>query len=237
MIVKDKKHFSIGMILTAGFLGLFLLIISPIFGDGKNGLEYADDLFNKLSKGSSYFIPKLSKAIEPFKGKQFNVTVKYNSTDDAQRVAKLFMSAGANVEQQGNSLVIQGDLGNILTMIVRDSDLMYKNKGEDVRNIYGYDEKRALKDWWISLEQMSKIFKSNKLFEESKILEEVNKKAVEPAYNFYKIEAVKVSEKALIMAILLVGYVIYTIWWGYSMYHLFEGIGLTAKKPKVKKEI
>ncbi len=237
MIITDKKHFSIGIILTIGFLGLFLLILSPVFGDGKNGLEYSDDLFNKLSKGSSYFIPKLSKTIESFKGKQFNVTVKYNSTDEAQRAAKLFTTAGANVEQKDNSLVIQGDLGNILTIIVRDSDLMYKNKGEEVRNIYGYDEKKALKDWWVSLDQISKTFKANKLFEESKILEEINKKAVEPAYNFYKIEAVKVSEKALLMVILLAGYVIYTIWWGYSMYHLFEGIGLTAKKPRVKKEI
>lgn len=237
MIITDKKHFSIGIILTIGFLGLFLLILSPVFGDGKNGLEYADDLFNKLSKGSSYFIPKLSKTIESFKGKQFNVTVKYNSADEAQRAAKLFTTSGANVEQKDNSLVIQGDLGNILTIIVRDSDLMYKNKGEEVRNIYGYDEKKALKDWWVSLDQISKTFKANKLFEESKILEEINKKAVEPAYNFYKIEAVKVSEKALIMVILLAGYVIYTIWWGYSMYHLFEGIGLTAKKPRVKKEV
>lgn len=237
MLIKDKKHFSIGIVLTMGFLGIFLLIISPIFGDGKNGLEYSDDIFNKLSKGSSYFIPKLSKTVEPFIGKQFNVTVKYQTPDDAQRVAKLFLTSGANVEQKGDSLIIQGDIGNILVMIIRDSDLMYKNKGEEVRNIYGYDEKKVLKDWWLSLNQISKIFKSNKLFEQSKILEEVNKKAVEPAYNFYKIEAVKVSEKALIMVLLLAGYVVYTIWWGYSMYHLFEGIGLTAKKPKVKKEI
>ncbi|MCX7759412.1 MAG: hypothetical protein N2169_07405 [bacterium] len=237
MIIRDKKHFSIGIILTAGFIGVFLLILSPIFGDGKNGLEYSDDIFNKLSKGSSYFIPKLSKTVEPFIGKQFNVTVKYQTPEDAQRIAKLFLAAGANTEQKGDSLTIQGDIGNILNIIIRDSDLMYKNKGEEIRNTYGYDEKKVLKDWWLSLNQISKTFQTNKLFAESKIFDEVNKKAVEPAYNFYKIEAVKVSEKALIMILLLFGYVIYTIWWGYSMYHLFEGIGLTAKKPKVKKEI
>ncbi|MCX8034474.1 MAG: hypothetical protein N3A00_04070 [Thermodesulfovibrio sp.] len=237
MIIKDKKHFSIGLILTAGFIGVFLLILSPVFGDGKNGLEYSDDIFNKLSKGSSYFIPKLSKTLEPFTGKNFYVTVKYQTPEDAQRVAQLFITAGANVEQKGDSLTIQGDIGKILNIIIRDSDLMYKNKGEEIKNIYGYDEKKVLKDWWLSLNQISKTFKTNKLFEESKIFDEVNKKAVEPAYNFYKIEAVKVSEKALIMTLLLAGYVIYTIWWGYSMYYLFEGIGLTAKKPKVKKEI
>ncbi|MCS7163972.1 MAG: hypothetical protein NZ845_03110 [Thermodesulfovibrio sp.] len=51
-------------------------MISPIFDDVKNGLEYEDALFNKLLKFSSYFILKLSKVIEPFKGKQFNTTIK-----------------------------------------------------------------------------------------------------------------------------------------------------------------
>jgi len=40
------------------FAGVLALIFSPIFGDGRNGLVYADDMFNKLSKGSSYFIPR-----------------------------------------------------------------------------------------------------------------------------------------------------------------------------------
>ena len=48
------------------FAGVLALIFSPVFGDGKNGLVYADDMFNKLSKGSSYFIPKVMKSNEKF---------------------------------------------------------------------------------------------------------------------------------------------------------------------------
>ena len=73
--------------------------------------------------------------------------------------------------------------------------------------------------------------------EEAKIVSDVMKKAVEPAYNFYKIEAQQVSEKAGIMTGLLVFYVIYTMWWGFAIFYMFDGIGLTMKKAKVKKEV
>ena len=35
---------------------------------------------------------------------------------------------------------------------------------------------------------------------------------------------------------LLVFYVFYTMWWGYAIFYMFEGFGLTMKKAKVKKE-
>jgi len=66
---------------------------------------------------------------------------------------------------------------------------------------------------------------------------DVMKKAVEPAFNFYTIEAQQVSEKAGIMTGLLVFYVIYTMWWGFAIFYMFDGIGLTMKKAKVKKEV
>ena len=65
----------------------------------------------------------------------------------------------------------------------------------------------------------------------------VTKKAVETAHNFYGIEAQKVTEKAGLMTGLLVFYVVYTMWWGFAIFYLFEGLGLTMKKAKVKKEI
>jgi len=58
MLIRNSKMFNLGGLLALSFLGVLLLIFSPVF-DGKNGLVYSDDLFNKLSKGSSYFIPKV----------------------------------------------------------------------------------------------------------------------------------------------------------------------------------
>jgi len=236
MLIRNKKYFSIGVLLTLGFFGLFLLIISPVF-KGKNGLEYADDIFNKLAKGSSYFVPKVAKNNEKLMGKQFSVTITYDKAEDAQRTATLLMASGAKVEQKEGSLKIEGDLGKVLAAVTKDSDFMYKNDGESVKNAYGYDEKKVMKDWWQALNKIDKAFQASKLFDDAKTVSDVNKKVVEAGYNFYKIEAVKVSERAGVMTGLLLFYVLYTLWWGFAIFYLFEGIGLTAKKAKVKKEV
>ena len=46
-----------------------------------------------------------------------------------------------------------------------------------------------------------------------------------------------VVDKAGIMTGLLVFYVAYTMWWGFAIFFMFDGIGLTMKKAKVKKEV
>jgi hypothetical protein len=32
-------------------------------------------------------------------------------------------------------------------------------------------------------------------------------------------------------------YVVYTLWWGFAIFFIFEGIGLSMTKAKVKKEV
>jgi predicted Zn-dependent peptidase len=99
------------------------------------------------------------------------------------------------------------------------------------------DVKQMFRQWYNVLPQISKEFAKDKKIEESKIVSTVSKKAVETAYNYYGVEAQKVSEKALLMTGLLVFYVIYTMWWGFAIFYIFDGIGLTMSKSKVKKEV
>ncbi|MDP2167452.1 MAG: hypothetical protein Q8J64_03875 [Thermodesulfovibrionales bacterium] len=236
MLIKNKKIFSLGMVFAITFLGVLVLIFSPVF-KGQNGLDFADNSFNKLSKGSSYFIPKVTKAVKEFAGKSVSVTLKYDKPEEAEAAAKLFTTAGAQAEVSGAELKVQGDLGAILQSAVNDSDAMYKNDGKTVADRYGMDEKAAMKSWWTALSKMEKNMKKEKLIAEGKVIYEVNKKAVEPGYNYYKIDAQNVSEHSGMMTGLLVFYVAYTMWWGYAIFYLFEGVGLTMKKSKVKKEI
>jgi capsid portal protein len=93
-----------------------------------------------------------------------------------------------------------------------------------------------MKSWWTAMSRIEKNLKKEKLIEEAKVVSEVNKKAVEPAYNFYKIEGEKVADHAGMLSGLLVFYVAYTMWWGYSIFYLFDGLGLSMKKAKVRKE-
>ncbi|MFZ2197126.1 MAG: hypothetical protein WAV13_05285 [Thermodesulfovibrionales bacterium] len=235
MLIRNKKPFNMGLVLAVSFFAVLLMIFSPIFG-GENGLKFADSSFNRLSKGSSYFIPKVSKNVDKYVGKPFSVAIKLDKPQDVEQTAKLFTTAGVKVDVIDTELKLEGDLGGMLKSVLQDSDAMFKNDGKTVSERYGYDEKQVMKNWWAALGKIDKKLKKDKNIQEAKAVAEVTKKAVEPGYNFYKIEGEKVVDHAGMMSGLLVFYVAYTMWWGYAIFYLFDGIGLTMKKAKVKKE-
>jgi len=246
MIVRHKKPFSLGVVFAISFLGVLLMIFSPIFGDSKNGLQYADDSFNKLAKGSSYFIPKVAKSNEKFMGKAFTVSINMNKEGDkpgdaekrAELASKLYTAAGAKAEIKGAELKIEGDLGKVLESALQDADSMFKNDGEKIKARYGVDdEKKMFRQWHNTLSKIVKALQKDKKVEDANIVSDVTKKAVEPAYNFYQVDANKVADHAGMMSGLLIFYVVYTMWWGFSIFYMFEGIGLSMKKAKVKKEV
>jgi hypothetical protein len=232
----NGKSIGIGVVLAISFWAVEALIFMPVFGSGMNGLDYADDLFNKLSKGSSYFIPKLQKSVQGYAGKPFTAEVSLDKPETAALAANLFTAAGATAKSEGGKLTVSGDLGAALAVVLRDSDEMYRNDGKAVATRYGVKEKDALRAWWTSFSAIDKYLKKNGKIEDAKIISDVMKKGVETAYNYYGIPAEKVSDKAALMTFLLVFYVVYTMWWGFAIFYIFDGIGLTMTKAKVKKE-
>jgi hypothetical protein len=255
-MAQAKKHMGLGILLAISFWVVLFLMFSPIFPkttDGKpqNGLEWADEMFNQLAKGSSYFIPKAQKNNEKFMGKMFSATINVGKTEDkpgdgekrAERASKLFMiNPGAKVEVKGSELQIEGDLGVVLKAALDDADMMFKNEGDKIKAKYAEamgtdDVKQMFRQWNNVLPKIDKVFKKEGKIEDAKMVSEVTKKAVEAAYNFFGVEAVKVKDKAFLMTFLLVFYVAYTMWWGFAIFFIFEGIGLSMKKAKVKKEV
>lgn len=242
MAEAHKKHLGLGIVLAISFLAVLVLIFLPVFpkspeGKSQNGLDFADRMFNRLAKGSSYFIPKIKKDNEKFMGKTFSANINLDKAEDAENAAKQFTAVGAQAEVQGTELKLSGDLGRVVEAVLNDADAMYSNDTSKVSAIYGYEGKDVMKIWWQSLGKIAKTFTKEKKLAEAKLLNDVNKKAVEAAYNFYGISAQKVSENAVLMTGLLVFYVAYTMWWGFAIFYIFEGIGLTMKKSKLKKEV
>lgn len=255
-MASHKGHLGIGIVLAISFWVVLFLVFSPIFPkttDGKpqNGLEWADELFNELAKGSSYFIPKVQKSNEKFMGRMFAVTIKMDKPEDkpgdaekrAERASKLFtINPAAKVEVKGSELKIEGDLGLVLKAALEDSDAMFKNEGDKIKVKYAEamatdDVKQMYRQWYNVLPKIDKAFKKEKMIEEAKIVSDVTKKAVEASYNFYGVNPKKVKDEAGLMTFLLVFYVAYTMWWGFAIFFIFEGIGLNMSKAKVKKEV
>jgi len=248
-MATDKKHLSWGLILLVSFVGVLILIFAPIYPGGMNGLEYSDDLFNKLAKGSAYQIPKLKKDVEKYKGKALDVVIDVKKPTDklgdaekrAERIAKVFTINGAQAEVQGSKVHITGDFGAIMAAALEDSDQMYNNNGDYIKKKYDVTDdekmKQMFRQWHNAFTLINKRLTLDKKAQDANFVKNVTTKAIEPAYNFYGIPAVKISEKAGLATGLLVFYVLYTIWYGFGVLYLFEGLGLSTKKAKVKKEV
>ena len=241
-MAKHKVHLGLGIILSITFVVVLILFFSPVFpeapdGSPQNGFDFSDRMFNRLSKGSSYFIPKLETGVEGFMGTEYAGTIDMKTRENAEKTAKLFSSAGTTVDMQGSVLQVRGSLGQTLEAVLTDADAMYHNNGQKLATVYGYDEKAVLKNWHMALGQLDKSFKRENMIKEANMVSDVMKKAVETAYNFYGTKPEKVIDRIGLMTGLLAFYVVYTMWWGYAIYFIFEGIGLSMKKAKIKKEV
>lgn len=224
-----------GMIMAIIFLGVLVAMFSPLV-HGENILEASDRLFNSISKGSTYYIPDLLKKTDAYKGRTFDVAIRLPDNGTASNAATLLSHAGVAIDLSQTELKASGDLGLVLEAALKDSDAMFHNRGKELAGRYGFDEKEALLTWWVTLKELKKSFDKIKWFKEAAFTAVVVKKGVEVGYNFYGIEPEKVSTKAGVLSFSMVFYVVYTMWWGFAILFMFEGIGLKMTAGK-KKEI
>ena len=227
-MIAHKKEFFGGLGMLGAFIIVLIVIFMPIFG-GQNGLNYLDNLYNTISKGSAYYMPKVKAEAAKFEGTTVDVTLKLANADQAQETDRLFNQAGALVNVSGAELKVSGDLGQILNGCIDDADAMYYNQGEKVSGKYGFDEKRVLFDWWTALKAMGKALEKQKKFKEAKVIDSALSKAVETSYNYYQVEPKKIGEKIGVVIFSLVFYVIYTLWYGFAIMFMFEGWGMQLK--------
>jgi len=224
-MIAHKKEFFGGVGMMIAFIIVLIIMFSPIF-KGQNGLDYLDNLYNSISKGSAYYIPKVKKESDHFNGKSVIVTIAMTSQKQAEQAALLFKAGEAESIVQETQIKVTGDLGKILENCLADADAMYHNDSKKVSGKYNYDEKQVLYNWWKALNAMEKDLQNQKKFKEAEIVALVVKKAVESSYNYYKIEPQKITDNLVIVIFSLFFYVIYTMWYGFAIMFMFEGWGM-----------
>ena len=111
-----------GYLLLVSFFAVLIAIFMPLFPaphtDKKvNGLDYLDNFFNELSKGSAYYIPAQMKAAEKYKGQEFTTTLKMKSPESAAVIAKLFATNNIEATAEAEKVMVKGDFGAIIAII------------------------------------------------------------------------------------------------------------------------
>jgi hypothetical protein len=243
MIVKNEMRK--GLVLFVSFFVVFFVMWAPWFGKddtgkGLNAFEAADNLFNSISKGSSYFLDDLREANAAYTGKtDLEMSVDIPGDSMLPLVRTVLDEHTRMVQVEGQTVYFQGNLVTLVDGIIADSSDLYHNRGTELVMRYGVDEAqvRAIGyAWYLFLKELEDEFNHQGDFHEAKYVKEVISRGVEVGYNFYGIEAEKATSKAGILTFSLVFYVVYTLWWGMAIFYLFEGFGLKMTKGK-KKEV
>jgi hypothetical protein len=224
MSTIKKKELGIGVFLMVTFIAVMVGIFMPLV-DGGNALDYLDNLYNSISKGSAYYIPKVEHLVEEHGSEVVTLNLKMDSATQAQQAVALFAKAGMTTAVEDNNLMVNGDLETIFGACLDDAESAYHNRKEDFINRYGVGARYALYSWWQALKAMEKDLNRQKLFPAAQLTHTVQAKTVECAYNYYGIEAQAIKDRWGTVLFSLVFYVLYTIWYGYGIMYIFEGLG------------
>jgi hypothetical protein len=250
MLIRNGKAFTRGLLLMGSFMVVFVIFFMPVFpaqeggGEKTNGLVYADHLFNTLSKGSSNFFdptaqdPKsVDAAVERIKGAIVDIDVPVKEGALIDPAVALLKEQGFEAFAGAGSVKMKGDLYALLKSMLADSVSTYGNNLDEVTSRHsGMDGRQVMKAYWHLLDGMIKPMQRAGQVEQATVVNTVKGKAVESSYNFYGISPRNVMDNVGLVAGFLIFYVIYTMWYGFAIFELFEGIGLTMKKS-AKQEV
>jgi hypothetical protein len=228
MLIVRRNIFLTGAVMAVTFFAVLILMFLPLLG-GLNAFEAADRLFNSMAKGSSNYFEDLRREAGEHRGTDSQVDIELKEGNLAGEASAMLSRAGLTVDGEGAKLKVSGDLSRLAGAIVDDSEAMFYNKGEEIAAKYGYPAREALFVWWNILKEMQKALESKGRFEAAAFLHDVSAKGLEVAYNFYGIEPKEASKNAAILAGSLLFYVFYTLWWGYAILCLFDGVGMEMK--------
>lgn len=264
MLIRNRKAFTRGLLLLGSFLVVFVVFFMPVFpaqeegGEKTNGLVFADHLFNTLSKGSSLFLDPAMQARgningptrERTEGRTVDIEVFFKQRADSytdasgalqefnlpESAAALLRGRDFAVTVSGDSLRIKGELYSLLHSVLEDSFSIYHNNAAEVASRHnGMDGRAVMRTWWHLLSAMIQPMQRAGQVSEAAAVSTVISKGIEPSYNFYGITPMRVVDNIPLVAAFLIFYVIYTMWYGFAIFELFEGIGLTMKKT-IKQE-
>lgn len=218
------RKLGIGIALLVSFIIVLVIFFMPVFA-GQNGLDFLDNLYNSISKGSAYYVPKVEHMVADHGSEVVTLNLKLADGDTAAEVESLFATAGATTAVDGNDLRVDGDLAAIFSACLVDADAAYHNRDGELEKRYGFGAKWAMYRWWSALGQMERDLKRQKRFKAADLTHTVQAKTVECAYNYHGIEPQKIADRWGIVLFSLVFYVVYTIWYGYAIMFIFEGLG------------
>lgn len=228
--------------LAAGVAGLlvFAVMLSvasrPVI-NGQTVLDWADGMFNQLSKASANSIPQAREKAAKFVGTSVNFGLAQRDVWDSDAVTRLLHRSGVDATLLEDGRVrVTGDLGKLSAVALEDAQLAFENRVLELSARHDMEGPEVIYYWWAVFDGLTRRYVQEGRGEEAAFTKYMMTKILEPSYNFRGIEAESISRRAMPVSILLTAYVLFTIWYGVSILFIFEGLGISATTIKGKRE-
>jgi hypothetical protein len=200
-------------------------------------LTHADNFLNRLAKKSAYCVPEARAKAAKFSGRQVDFGVKPRDAVDNKGLVKLLAAHGIRASQTDDGRVrLSGDLARLSEQALTDADTAFHGNVETLGAGHGMHGHEILYYWWIIFDGLTRRFVQEDSVAEANFTKFVTAKVLEPAYNFRQVRAADGRSAVWGMTGLLGFYVIYTLWYGFSLLFVFEGLGIRATESREKKE-
>jgi uncharacterized membrane protein YfcA len=236
-IIRDRRKFGMGVAGLATFFVLLVAMLLPVV-TGRSALVWADTFFNQLAKHSAYAIPEGRAQAREFAGSPVDLGIRPRDFADAGRLALLVRSAGIEAKALPDGRVrVTGDLGKLSDTALADAEAVFGNETEALAARYRMRPEEVIYGWWVIFDGLTRRYVQEARGAEAEFTRFVSSRVLEPAYNFRGIEAKAIQGNAMSLAGLLAFYVLYTLWYGFSIMMLFEGLGIGVDEKAEKREI
>jgi hypothetical protein len=235
LIVHRRKFLT-------GAAGLFVFAAVFAFGhtpllEGKSVWLWADDLFNRLAKHSTDYIPEARKKAEKFNGVAVDIAIHPRDLVTVDEFIRVVKMGGCDAKPMADKRIrLTGDLGRMAEAALADAELAFGNDAKAIEEKYRMNPSEVNYCWWILFDGLARRYMQENQSGNNEFAKFLSAKVFEPAYNFRGIVAENASQKMTAVVGLLLFYVLYTVWYGFSILYLFEGFGISVTAAKEKKE-
>lgn len=235
-LIVNPGKFKIGIAGLAVFCVVLGLSLFPTI-DQKPALQWADKLFNGLAKNSANHHSEARKIAAKLTGTSIDLGIRPRDFADGPTLVKLISQNGADAMIASDGRVrIQGDLGRLAQSALADATFAFNNEERQIALKYQMPATEVLYCWWIVFDGLTRRYIQDNRGSEAGFAKLMTAKILEPAYNFRNIEPSRIADHTLPVLLLLGFYILYTIWYGFSIMFIFEGLGISAAKPGKKSE-
>ena len=220
---------SLGIVLTVS--------LCPVF-EGHTGLTWADGFFNQLAKNSADHLAEGRAKANALVGTHVDVSVNPKDVVDQEQLSRIVAMAGLDSRVIGDGRVrITGDLGKLAKAAVDDAALQFDNRSHSLARRRQMTASEAIYCWWIIFDGLTRRYVQENRGSEANFTKFVSAKILEPCYNFRGIKAMQVRNRVIPLVLLLGCYILFTLWYGFSILNVFEGLDMTTVPRGEREEI